>query len=249
MNRPRTGLTLLELVVVLAVLAILAGLVLPKLDGVLSKGHSAHGASAIGELGRYMETYRALNGRYPDLYDSMMSATGVKYTKLLPGTTKYILAGALTPEEVASLDLVGVRRVWRHDEAAEDVNSSADLTLGPVTIGTTAGLLLKLDPTNPDVQNLLIKEFRQDPADVAGNRTYLVFGVGPQCTICNGKAGVMRDAPLHQDTDPGRFYNRLVVIFATSKTAGEKAELIGVVGPDGDSMAAHLREFFSSPEP
>jgi prepilin-type N-terminal cleavage/methylation domain-containing protein len=250
-RRRPTGLTLIELLVVLAVLVILAGIVLPKLDGVLGKGHSAQGAAAIGDVARFMDTFRIVNGRYPDQYDSMLNAAGTAYAGLLPGARAKYIPTTLTQAEIDSLNLAGVTRVLRHDETAGvDVNDSAVL---PAVALTTATPVMRMDVTNAEVQGVLLREFRQDIADVGtdntdGARTYLVFGVGPQCTICNGKAGVMRDAPLHQDTDPGRFYTRFVVVFATSREAGEKAELIGVVGPDGDTMATHVREFLTSPE-
>jgi len=252
--RARSALTLVELLVVLAVLVILAGIVLPKLDGVLSKAHSGQGAAAIGDVARAMETYRTLNGRYPTQFDSMMQSNTARYAGLLPGAHAKYLVANITQVEVDSLNLAGVTRVVRNIDAPDTLPSDTG-NLPAVAIETSTGLL-RLDVTNAEVQGVLLREFRQDPLDVLGaagdgsnaRRTYLVFGIGTQCTICNGKAGVMRDAPLHQDTDPGRFYNRFVVIFATSKIAGDKADFIGAVGPDGDTMATHMNEFFKSEE-
>jgi hypothetical protein len=165
---------------------------------------------------------------------------------LLPGARQKYAPTVLTQAEVDSLVLAGVTRVLRHSEAVGvPVNDSAVLPPVPITTSTK---LMKLDPANADVQNLLLVEWRQPAADVAGGRTFLAFGVGPQCTICNGKGGLMRDAPMHQDTDPGRFYNRFVVIFATAQSPGEKAVFVGAVGPDGDSMGTHLKEFITSEE-
>lgn len=245
----RHALTLVEMLVVLALLVIVAGIVLPKLDGVLGKGHSAQGASAIGDLARYMDTYRALNGRYPDRYDSMLVPAGTAYPNLLPGALAKYQPTTITAAEIDSLILAGITSVLRHDATAGvSINDSG--ILPPVVI-TPATPVMRLNLTNAEVQDLLLREFRRPADEVTGAtpRNFLVFGVGPQCTICNGKAGVVRDAPLHQDTDPGRFYNRFVVIFATSTDSGEKAEFIGVVGPDGDTMATHIKEFITSEEP
>jgi prepilin-type N-terminal cleavage/methylation domain-containing protein len=253
-HRRRGGLTLVELIVVLAILVILAGLITGKLDGILSKSHSAQGGSAIGETMRYMDTFRAANGRYPDIYDSMLTATGTPYTNLLPGAKEKYVPTTLTQAELNSLALAGVTRVLRHDETAGvPVNDSAIL---PAVTLTTSTQVMKFDVTHAEVQGVLLKEWRQPVEEVLGTsgtgtdatRTYLAFGIGPQCTLCNGKNGLMRDAPLHQDTDPGRFYNRFVVIFATSKEPGEKAFFVGAVGPDGDTMGSHVREFLSSEE-
>lgn len=253
-SHTRRGLTMAELIVVLAILVVLAGLIVARLDGILSKSHSAHGAATIGDLMRFMDTYRTSNGRYPDQYDSMLNSSGTAYQHLLPGALVKFTPMNLTQAEVDSLKISGVTRVLRHDETAGvPVNESA--TMPAVTL-TTSTQVMKLDVTHAEVQDLLMREWRQPVEDVLGNsgtgsdaaRTHVALGVGPQCTLCNGKSGLMRDAPLHQDTDPGRFYNRLVVIFATSKQAGEKAVFVGAVGPDGDSMGAHIREFITSEE-
>ncbi|GIW82279.1 MAG: hypothetical protein KatS3mg105_4086 [Gemmatales bacterium] len=245
----RLALTLMELVVVLAILVILAGMIIANLDGILSKGHSAQGASVIGELMRLMDSYRAIHGRYPDIYDSMLNASGTPYEHLLPGAKQKYVPATLTQNEVDSLILAGIEQVLRHDESADvPVNDSAVL---PPVVLTTSTPVMKFDVTNLEVQKVLLDEWRQTPDDVLGPSgdgsdalsTYVVFGVGPRCTICNGKTGLMRDAPIHQDTDPGRFYNRFVVVFATSKEPGEKAVFVGAVGPDGDTMGTHLKEF------
>jgi prepilin-type N-terminal cleavage/methylation domain-containing protein len=247
--RIRRGLTLIELIVVLAVLVILAGLILPKLDGVLGKAHSANGAATIGEVAKYMETYRALHGGfYPDMYDSMLgnAAAGTVYSKLLPLAKIRYLPAQLTALELQSFQRVGINRVVTQDEASTGLPGDADMNPdGTVfqTVTLAAGTwLLKLDRTNPD--NLAtLAEFHADLTDP--NRNFYVFGIGPACTII-GEGGVTLDAPLHQDNDPGTFYNRFVVIFAPDPAGDDRAKLIGTLGPDGDSMRKHINEFYKN---
>lgn len=240
----RAGLTLIELIVVLAILVILAGLILPKLDGVTKKAHSANGASTIGEVAKYMETFKALHGgSYPDRYDSMLNNTNARFSKLLPNAIVRYTPQVLTAQEATSFQLVGISTVATQDEGSANLPSDADVNpdatpFGLVTLAA-GSTLLKMDTTNADNQATL-REFHVDPLD---GRNYYVLGIGPACTII-GEGGVTLDAPLHQDTSPTLYYNRFVVIFAPDPTGADKAKLVGTIGPDGDSMRKHINEFY-----
>lgn len=64
MNR-RSGFTLLELVVVIIVLGLLAGLVAPQIFGRVSEARSTTAATQIELLSVALENYRLDNGMYP----------------------------------------------------------------------------------------------------------------------------------------------------------------------------------------
>ncbi len=72
----RCGLTLMELVVVLLILAALAGILVPMLPNMLSRAHTATGATNTGELAKAVQLYQASYMKYPDNFDSLLNTSG-----------------------------------------------------------------------------------------------------------------------------------------------------------------------------
>ncbi|MCG8515775.1 MAG: type II secretion system GspH family protein [Halanaerobiales bacterium] len=64
--RSETGFTLVELLVVIAVLGILAGIAVPRLTGVQDKAKDAAIASIAGGIRTAMGIYHVENEKYPD---------------------------------------------------------------------------------------------------------------------------------------------------------------------------------------
>ena len=64
-RRPRHGFTLLEIIVVIIVLALLAGLVAPQIFGRLSEARGTTAKTQIELLGTALDNYRLDNGAYP----------------------------------------------------------------------------------------------------------------------------------------------------------------------------------------
>jgi len=71
------GFTLIELMIVIAVLGILAGIAIPRFSGVQDKAKDANITSVAGTIRSAMEMYSAENGNYPkksdvsDNYDNL----------------------------------------------------------------------------------------------------------------------------------------------------------------------------------
>lgn len=64
-NRRRDGFTLIEVLVVIAVISVLAALVAPNVFGHLGTAKDAAAQSQIEMLGAALDSYRLDNGRYP----------------------------------------------------------------------------------------------------------------------------------------------------------------------------------------
>jgi general secretion pathway protein G len=98
------GFTLVELLLVLTILAILAGIVLPKMTGNTERARQTAAHTQIAALGTALDTYEVDNGSYPrqleDLVVAPRAATswhgpyiekvpldpwGKKYTYIFPG--------------------------------------------------------------------------------------------------------------------------------------------------------------------
>lgn len=89
--RSEAGFTLVELLVVIAVLGILAGIAVPRLTGVQDKAIYATGKSALGTINTTMGLYYAENNTYP-VGDAAQLATDLgtyvdNYGDLISGWT------------------------------------------------------------------------------------------------------------------------------------------------------------------
>ncbi|MBK8247718.1 MAG: type II secretion system major pseudopilin GspG [Gemmatimonadetes bacterium] len=75
----RAGFTLIELVVVIIVLGLLAGLVAPQIFGRVSEARDVAAKTQMATLGAALDNYRLDNGRYPT------TAQGLKVLRENPG--------------------------------------------------------------------------------------------------------------------------------------------------------------------
>ncbi len=67
--KKQKGFTLVELIVVIAVLGILSGIAVPRLTGVQDKARYAAGEALLANLKTPLELYRVETGSYPDISD------------------------------------------------------------------------------------------------------------------------------------------------------------------------------------
>lgn len=81
--RRATGFTLLELMVVVTVIAVLAGFALPTFTEYLRKGKRAEAVSAIGDIQLREERYRADNPTYGTLAQVISPTTTTYYNNAL----------------------------------------------------------------------------------------------------------------------------------------------------------------------
>ena len=88
-RRARPGMTLLELVVVMGILAALAGLLVPKLGGILTQTGYATAASSSGDVASNLGVYYTTNAAYPANLDSLLEAasTSTLYAPVWNGPT------------------------------------------------------------------------------------------------------------------------------------------------------------------
>jgi prepilin-type N-terminal cleavage/methylation domain-containing protein len=80
-NAARRGLTLIELVVVIAILAALAGLVIPRLDFLKNQADASASAATTADLFTQLQVHRSATNEYPAM-DTLIDETGAAYSKL-----------------------------------------------------------------------------------------------------------------------------------------------------------------------
>ncbi len=75
-GRKQRGFTLVEIMIVLVLIALLGGLVAPKLLGKLKSGQAKAAKAQIDRLGMAVETYYLDTGRMPNSLQDLISGSG-----------------------------------------------------------------------------------------------------------------------------------------------------------------------------
>jgi len=236
MKRLRKGLTLIELVVVLAILVALAGILVPLLSGYLERAHGASASTNIGELVKTIETFHHKNQTYPDGWDSLLnSTTQVPYDGI--DTAELPIASAtVTVAQAGKLNAIGVTTMFRHVDGSD-----------PRTDGTALPAIA-VDDTEEVAT--LTQLFVQSKFGVNANTTavgdvYVAFGIGNRLSLVGDG---MVEAPIHYSDEPGQSpalsYQRFIAVFRIPAAAGAKARLVGVLSPHGRSLNEELNEYF-----
>ena len=73
----RKGFSLLELLVVVAIMAIIGGAVITAYDGLVSQSQKATATNTIGSLTNSVRQFKVVEGNYPNNWESLMSAVPV----------------------------------------------------------------------------------------------------------------------------------------------------------------------------
>jgi prepilin-type N-terminal cleavage/methylation domain-containing protein len=264
----RKGLTLVELAVVVAILAILAGFLAPRIAFIRTLSTHAAAADQIGEVTNNMLTFHATQASWPDGFDTLTDGTAL-FNTASPGTgLDSALGGALA---VSNVDGTGVRSlVWLlsgsrtgsitlYDHVQPDATTGlplagdSGLTARTLTAGTAASLALvqggAAGTTGRRIHEAIYGPANLDAATglpLDGTRL-VALGVGPNCTAV-GKTIV--SLPTFYMRDPTR-YNRAVVlikIFGTGSAApgvppGSQANLAGAVSPTGQTQQSALTDY------
>jgi prepilin-type N-terminal cleavage/methylation domain-containing protein len=255
-NRP--GLTLTELLVVLAILALLASLVVVRLSGILERSQSAVQASSLSDVARTIENYYGIHKSYPDGWDTLVEGSGLygagRNSHTLHPNLVSMLNGTPAPLDAAttgaSLKAVGINHGTTHvdptsfpDLSPSDSGSNPDgLHSGHFVGGHGGGSALSvvfLNKSNSAVDYLLKNELNL-PSSVVASHQFIVLGFGPRNWAVSE---IVQQAPLVESGDPGRYYSRALAVFMLGNSAQEKAQFVGVIGPDGRSIRQSINDF------
>lgn len=247
--KSRRGLTLIELVVVMLILAAVAGIVLPLLPNMITRAHTSTGATNVSELAKALQTYEAIHFAYPTNFDSLViSGTLANY---IPGVASNHL-GVITLTDGSGDPLYesGVKTVLpivaatTGDWSPTMYPYGTNATIAPSSLAVTVtdGLAMASLTTTGAVSLGL-------PADP----TYAVLGIGSY-TSMQGKS--LQEAPIHfadsQSDTPDKKYSRFAAVFQITDSNGdalEKARLTQIVALHDDGVVGlgkHLAEYFET---
>ncbi len=247
----QAGFTLVELVVVMSVLVVLAGLLLPKLDTFKLKANKASAASNIHGVARFITSYKTMKDVFPDEFDSLLSATTTNtlYPNLdpqclgvLPGNpTKLAVETIATPDELRSLNRVGIVNVHHHATGGFEGNSAAATPLSALSTATN-NTVATINAADPDGAAIIEHFYPGSGGVVPVGKKLAVFGVGPRSKMIND---LLHEAPFYANTDQNKYYNRFLAVFEFS-TGGSRAKMLGVLGSDGDLLGEEIIDFYEN---
>lgn len=262
----RGGFTLIELVMVLVILVIVAGISLPIVDWVRRSANygaaSSNQASLLNNLQLYRTTFG--NGKYPNRFDSLFAADGTVYDAL-QGDLKNMIDTAntgISSEALKTLTKSGISQVMDHStDTSLMVQGSLqnsgivprDLAVaGPVAFvkpvavafaGTTGG-----DKAARELYRGLYPDSDGDGLpEVPDGVRIALFAVGPG----NDAVGrTLQTPPLFTEADVTTTYSRFVVAVATfDPRAGRRAQVKAILDPKGRLVNRQISEFWQSVAP
>lgn len=224
-NKARqTGMTLIELTVVLLVLIGLAGLMIPYVSGFVSKTHDSTGSFNAAALDANIQRYQAEKLGFPSNMESLVDTGGAMYTKMM--TTGFYTVSGAGMDGAMSLAMVGINDVINMDDATDNATfraTGANLST-PIVMGTplakvgpvTAGGMFPEDLT---VEQHLAAAFERDQTTFDSVcYDYVAFGIGDKSDLIGS---TMNTAPVHFAQQgamgPANKYNRFVAVFQVDK--------------------------------
>lgn len=251
-GRRRQGLTLLELVVVMAVLVAIAGILVPLLPNMLVTANNSTGAVNVTELTKAVQLYQESNAGYPDGYDSLIVSGG---TALAPQVLASTWAGASTSlpvvstwtaDQITSLNAAGITTVYNMVDMTTTPTPSATFP-GVATTTTGSGMDKTTTPTattiststplvtaTPAYVQSVFGTGAVPTADLTNGTAYVVLGVGAECSIVGNHQCGIAEAPVRgtpgQGDDPSQTYGRFAVVYRVD-AGGNAATLMGCACP------------------
>lgn len=254
----RQGMTLIELTVVIAVLAILAAALVPRLAFIRSMSLHANSATAIQDVMQNMLTFHATQARWPHRFDSLLTSTGVGVAPTglygsgsganygLDSTLSggLLTKTTLTANQLKSLSgLLGnpnagttILEVMDHNESATQPGNSGDYARNLMATGADLSVATvvsthNVNPSDPNSASGSIIYDTVFPNGNANNEILVALGVGPACTAVSKTIVTPPQLYLKDSTR----YNRTIVLIRV-RSDGVQASLAGAMSPDGRTL-------------
>jgi prepilin-type N-terminal cleavage/methylation domain-containing protein len=222
------GLTLIELVVVLAILVALVGLVLAFFPGLLSRASKSTSATSIQDIAKAVQINYSTQLSYGSGYDSLVNSGGAAvFTKLTANAKAQVAVHTLTVNDAIALKGLGINVVYHLLD-----NIDGDATFGVTELATqnaVASGLKVAEITDPAVRTKIRGNTTVGTGTANAAPHYVVLGVNKGATIV-GSSSILQDAPVRAGADanenPTTSYQRYGLVFlldgadgATTRTA------------------------------
>ena len=250
----REGFTLIERVVILMILAVVAGLLIPVVAGLGRSADMAASAKSQADLANNLQLYFVLQKRFPQGFDSLIDTAGAIYgsdttdantqTRGLPysGADGSRLEALLTANDLTNA--TGAEWLRSFSRAGFDYVYDHNLTTGINSNNSTVGSTARLTSTSPfkvaEVTGPALTA-KLVPNGLTTGQRLVALGIGPR------NAGISKTAnnsPTYPGAD-GRYYGRYVGVFMIYAN-GERATLVGVIDSYGRHSDYTIQQFNES---
>ncbi len=260
----RRGFTLIELIVVLIIVATLAGLVLPNVSMLGRSSDMAASASSQRELANNLQMFFVLQKRYPQGFDSLLIDDGSGTPTELYGPLQADLSTAASgesdqaaglpisgPSLYADLEVTSITGQYARSLTRSGLDwvydHSVDTADGVAT--NNSGIHYReLDRSNPipmatvaDSSGIAERLLPGTGGAIPTGSIIVAVGIGPNNTAI-GKT--MNIAPMYAGND-NRYYGRYVAFFQVFDS-GERAVLLGVSDAYGRTPDYVIQQFNES---
>ena len=260
----RSGFTLIELVMVVMILAIVAGLAVPIVGWLRRAANYGAQANIQAAIAQNLEFYRTTygNNAYPNHLDSLFMANGDDAPTTIIGTGDSNIAtdglsGTLTPLTLdGGSDMAqcakAIECVYDHATSGwlQGNPSNSAITERELDYSTGNDLVFaSIDRTSGNGIKLFSEWYGTNPDEWpdAANIQHLAFGIGPYCDLVGT---TLQSAPMDPRVDASKKYGRFVAVFAVYQPRnGRRAQLKGVINGKGRSANNALSEFWVSTNP
>lgn len=257
-GRRRSGFTLIELVVVLVIVATIAGFVIPQVGMIGRSSDMAASAKTQSDLAANIQLFFVLQKRYPQGFDSLLDTTGAIYaadttdantqtrglpyagadgTRLQSQLTKTSLTTATGAEWLKSFTRSGFDYVYDHDTTVVNSNNSATTQRYVTAVGSTAA------PSSVDVAEVTGSSLiaKLVPQGLQAGERLVALGVGSHIAA---QSKTLSNAPIYPGCD-GKYYGHYVAVFKIY-ASGERATLVGVCDSYGRTPNYTQQQFNES---
>lgn len=260
--------TLLELVVVVGILVVLAGLVLPNLDVFKRKASQGVSATNQADISRAVQQFSAEFNKLPDQWDSLMTPAGELWAPGAPGSN-------LPPDAGLDPQLTGgpptgsptrlVKTTLTENATTHHVYSLARMGISTLMDVNTASMVIPgnrftvqraladgaavatINESTAEGKALVLRLYpdQADPANpvIPSPKKLVVFGLGPSSTII-GKT--LQETPVYPNNDGKQYYNRYLAVFELCG-GGCQARLMTVLGAGGQRLDKEIQDFNTEP--
>jgi len=222
------GLTLIELVVVLAILVALVGLVLAFFPGLLSRASKSTSATSIQDIAKAVQINYSTQLTYGSGYDSLLNAGGAElYSKLTLAVSNQLNRVTLSATDSAALTALGVNNIYHMTATATDATFNVTQTGSSIAVSANVPVA-----AIKSTETALLAAVRGNYTP-QGTPVYVVLGVNKGATIV-GSNSILQDAPVRAGADanenPTTSYQRYGLVFLIDGTTPARtARFLGAV--------------------
>lgn len=225
----RRGLTLIELVVVLAILVALVGLVVSLFPGLVARASRSTTAATLRDIARTVQIHYTTSLNYGSGYDSLVNTTGTALYSAIPANSLSQLALApLSSGDSQALSNLGITNVYHVTAAATDATFTITQTGTSITIQNGAPVATIASGSGTQA----LRDALTGNYQPAGTPTYVVLGLNKGSTLV-GPNSVFQEAPVRTGASAGEnpttSYQRYGLVFLVDGTSTRSARFLGAV--------------------